>query len=172
MPLTSVKKKLMNLRKNMALNKFRTGQLVKCIDPSLTQLTLNKLYIIQEAHNNFVKICDDNNNLRAFINERFVEATFNERFKYKKSTRMNELKITKEKVLEAASNCPQAKETLKTLFPEVFKKEKLNLQKDYQNSIIYPSIIPHLSDCFVISSPYKAELFEINSTTYIRIIEK
>lgn len=31
-----------------------------------------------------------------------------------------ELKITKEKVLEAAAKCSQAKETLKTLFPEVF----------------------------------------------------
>jgi hypothetical protein len=35
-----------------------------------------------------------------------------------------ELKITKEKVLEAASKCETAKETLKTLFPEVFKDDK------------------------------------------------
>ena len=34
------------------------------------------------------------------------------------------LEITKEKVLEAASKCSQAKETLKTLFPEVFEDEK------------------------------------------------
>lgn len=33
---------------------------------------------------------------------------------------MDNLTITKEKVLEAAAKCPQAKETLKTLFPEVF----------------------------------------------------
>lgn len=33
-----------------------------------------------------------------------------------------ELTITKEKVIEAASKCSQAKEILKTLFPEVFKK--------------------------------------------------
>jgi len=33
-----------------------------------------------------------------------------------------ELKITKEKVLAAASQCPEAKETLKTLFPEVFRE--------------------------------------------------
>lgn len=32
------------------------------------------------------------------------------------------LEITKEKVLEAASKCSQAKETLKTLFPECFKE--------------------------------------------------
>lgn len=35
-----------------------------------------------------------------------------------------ELKITKEKVIEAANKCSTAKETLKTLFPEVFEEEK------------------------------------------------
>lgn len=39
-----------------------------------------------------------------------------------KLSNMVELKITKEKVLEAASKCSQAKETLKTLFPEVFQE--------------------------------------------------
>ena len=34
-----------------------------------------------------------------------------------------ELKITKERVLEAALKCSQAKETLKTLFPEAFEVE-------------------------------------------------
>lgn len=34
-----------------------------------------------------------------------------------------ELKITKERILEAASKCSQAKETLKTLFPEVFSQD-------------------------------------------------
>ena len=34
-----------------------------------------------------------------------------------------ELKITKEKVLEAASKCSTAKATLETLFPECFEKE-------------------------------------------------
>jgi hypothetical protein len=37
------------------------------------------------------------------------------------------LEITKEKVLEAASKCETAKATLKTLFPEVFEGERLNL---------------------------------------------
>jgi len=37
------------------------------------------------------------------------------------------LEITKEKVLEAASKCSQAKETLKTLFPEVFEDEKVKI---------------------------------------------
>lgn len=37
---------------------------------------------------------------------------------------MTELKITKEKVLEAAAKCSTAKATLQTLFPEVFKEEK------------------------------------------------
>lgn len=35
---------------------------------------------------------------------------------------MNELKITKERILEAASKCSVAKETLKTLFPEAFQE--------------------------------------------------
>lgn len=35
-----------------------------------------------------------------------------------------ELKITKEKVLEAAQKCSKAKETLKSLFPEVFEDDK------------------------------------------------
>ena len=33
------------------------------------------------------------------------------------------LEITKEKVLEAAEKCSQAKETLKTLFPECFENK-------------------------------------------------
>lgn len=34
------------------------------------------------------------------------------------------LEITKEKILEAASKCSVAKETLKTLFPEVFEDDR------------------------------------------------
>lgn len=34
------------------------------------------------------------------------------------------LEITKERILEAASKCSTAKETLKTLFPEVFEDDK------------------------------------------------
>jgi hypothetical protein len=36
---------------------------------------------------------------------------------------MTELKITKERILEAASKCSTAKETLKTLFPEAFESK-------------------------------------------------
>lgn len=43
---------------------------------------------------------------------------------YKPTMEQKELKITKEKVLEAANKCSQAKETLKTLFPEVFENDK------------------------------------------------
>lgn len=35
-----------------------------------------------------------------------------------------ELKITKERILEAAAKCSQAKDTLKTLFPEAFEEDK------------------------------------------------
>lgn len=47
----------------------------------------------------------------------------------KKHENNMKLEITKEKVLEAASKCSTAKETLKTLFPEAFeptKREKVN----------------------------------------------
>jgi hypothetical protein len=40
------------------------------------------------------------------------------------------LEITKEKVLEAASKCSEAKEILKTLFPEVFEEERPMFKKD------------------------------------------
>ena len=36
---------------------------------------------------------------------------------------MTELKITKEKVLKASEQCPDAKDVLETLFPDAFKKE-------------------------------------------------
>ena len=36
---------------------------------------------------------------------------------------MDELKVMKSKVLEAAEKCSSAKETLRTLFPEAFKDE-------------------------------------------------
>lgn len=39
-----------------------------------------------------------------------------------------ELKTTKEKVLEAASKCPTAKETLEILFPECFDKEMKKIE--------------------------------------------
>lgn len=38
---------------------------------------------------------------------------------------MDELKITKEKVLAAAAKCSTAKEVLKEMFPEVFKEESI-----------------------------------------------
>lgn len=41
-----------------------------------------------------------------------------------KPNNMSELKVSKEKVLEAASKCSNAKEILKTLFPEVFVEDK------------------------------------------------
>jgi hypothetical protein len=40
---------------------------------------------------------------------------------FSKEKQMEELKVTKEKVLKASENCPQAKEVLKELFPEAFE---------------------------------------------------
>ncbi len=45
-------------------------------------------------------------------------------FKQITNKNMDELKITKEKVLEAAAKCSTAKATLQTLFPEVFEEDK------------------------------------------------
>ena len=50
---------------------------------------------------------------------------------------MENLTITKEKVLEAASKCSQAKETLKGLFPECFEEDKsINLYVMNKNASI------------------------------------
>lgn len=38
---------------------------------------------------------------------------------------MKELKVSEENVLKAADKCPQAKEVLKELFPEVFDKDEI-----------------------------------------------
>lgn len=46
-----------------------------------------------------------------------------------------ELKITKERILEAASKCSTAKATLETLFPEVFEEEgKYAIQANINNA--------------------------------------
>lgn len=55
-------------------------------------------------------------------------------FKQYKSPEM-ELKITKEKVLEAASKCSTAKETLKTLFPDVFEEESKKEKEEIDRQI-------------------------------------
>lgn len=51
----------------------------------------------------------------------------------------NDLKISKERVLEAASKCSTAKETLKTLFPEAFEEKSkyfdLNHLRKHENMI-------------------------------------
>jgi hypothetical protein len=44
------------------------------------------------------------------------------------------LQITKEKVLEAASKCSTAKETLKTLFPEVFNLKITERVKSFEDA--------------------------------------
>ena len=44
---------------------------------------------------------------------------------------MKELKISKEAVLEASETCPDAKEVLKALFPDVFK-EGVDISKEIE----------------------------------------
>lgn len=60
---------------------------------------------------------------------------------------MSELKITKEKVIEAANKCNVAKETLKTLFPEVFEEEKTWRYGDIVES-------KHHGKCIIVSIEY------------------
>jgi len=79
------------------------------------------------------------------------------------------LEITKEKVLEAASKCSQAKETLKILFPECFEK---NIDEIYPFTVtefnngnmifIGTSLAPPLlvHKCFVLSTEYEWNLSE------------
>jgi hypothetical protein len=63
------------------------------------------------------------------------------------------LEITKEKVLEAASKCSEAKEILKTLFPEVFEEAgKFTCDRSIMNAKGYikeTAIIDSSSDLFV-----------------------
>lgn len=71
------------------------------------------------------------------------------------------LEITKEKVLEAAAKCGQAKETLKTLFPEAFeaalyKKGDRFRHKDGEEYMI----------CFWSSDGDKACLFSTKDGNY------
>lgn len=58
------------------------------------------------------------------------------------------LEITKEKVLEAASKCSTAKETLKTLFPEVFEDDKyLDLAKNQESCANFEAyLLPKSTD--------------------------
>lgn len=45
------------------------------------------------------------------------------------------MNTTKEQILEAAADCPQAKETLKTLFPDAFKKEVIRKPLHMENEL-------------------------------------
>lgn len=49
---------------------------------------------------------------------------------------MNELTITKERVLKAAKGSPEAERALKTLFPDVFKSEYFDLTKLDSNELL------------------------------------
>ena len=47
---------------------------------------------------------------------------------------MKELKISKEKVLEASKQCPNAKVVLKLLFPDVFEEENINKEIEWRRN--------------------------------------
>ena len=88
------------------------------------------------------------------------------------------LEITKEKVLEAAEKCSQAKETLKTLFPEVFEDDNYfdlgkPYEKIYENEILeirisdsndFPEMKGH---AFYLFPNRIWELKQLGSNTYL-----
>ncbi len=70
---------------------------------------------------NKIKYADTTYYREQFPNEPIITV---EQFKQQIMKQDTKLEITKEKILEAASKCFQAKETLKVLFPEVFEEDK------------------------------------------------
>lgn len=77
------------------------------------------------------------------------------------------LEITKEKVLEAAAKCETAKETLKTLFPEVFEDDKsINLLKPgfTHGEVIYDykDVLIHLAN-YVCDGKYRDKAFYLST---------
>ena len=48
----------------------------------------------------------------------------------------SKIEIRKERILEAAESCPQAKEVLRKLFPEAFPTEKENISHEIEIDIV------------------------------------
>jgi len=69
-----------------------------------------------------------------------------------------ELKITPDKVLSAAKKCPQAKEVLKEMFPEVFEEDKYF---DLSNTTIYS---PQVGIAIRCSGEYAKKSFWLNDS--------
>lgn len=91
---------------------------VKCIKRLLNSdnITIGKIYDVMGLYLDCYYILNDLYNRSYYPKSQFEIVN--------EQQNMEELKITKEKVLEAASKCPQSKETLKTLFPDVFEDDK------------------------------------------------
>ncbi len=87
-----------------------------------------------------------------------------------------ELKITKDKVLEAAAKCPQAKETLKTLFPDVFDENKLTIKVDGihigEDAAAFVWIGDENPNCLVLHSIVSAEVITKDGFNLIRFTRK
>lgn len=77
---------------------------------------------------------------------------------------MEDIKISKERILEAASKCSTAKATLEVLFPEVFKDDKyLDLKNVPTRFLPVP-----FDDCIQIRTQeeYACKGFWLDSDTY------
>ena len=87
---------------------------------------------------------------------------------------MTDLKITKDRVLEAAKSCPQANAVLKKLFPEAFEDDLsgLHMKKFYWN---YHGNPDKSKTCVVLVGPKRERLFTLffpgqNASTYPIVI--
>ena len=99
---------------------------------------------------------------------------------------MSELKITQDKVREAAAKCSAAAETLKVLFPEAFEKkdepfefgEDCQLSTDASFSVpplyIGQGLAPHglVLKCLVVSGDYEMHTQQYNGRTILTFHRK
>lgn len=84
------------------------------------------------------------------------------------------IEITRDRILEAASKCSQAKETLKTLFPEVFENNGFGRQiiNEFGSTMVGCEI--KLKDsCVVVPLPMANTTWTFKAYDYVKkVIEK
>lgn len=109
---------------------FKKGDTVICIrkeklsrdsENFSEDLIIEKEYIVEEDEKIYNNKCPSETSIH-LKGENYAHLSTN--FKLKTTMSEQNLTITKEKVLEAASKCSAAKATLEVLFPEVFNQSK------------------------------------------------
>lgn len=82
------------------------------------------------------------------------------------------METTKERILEAAEKCPQAKETLKTLFPECFEEEDKSVdlkQRIIEHLLWVRSEGEYKGKSFYLSEAYDWKIVEDSFGSYCLI---